>query len=271
MESSSITSLKFVKSVETVPSKNLDSDEFRNTAALLSSVADVVTAPENPMGLPGVDPIITTYLIAREYDLIAMPHLTPRDKNRLFIHSQVLTALKVGIRNFFIIGGDPINKKSNSKEVREIDVLETISSVRDTGAFMSEALPGIGIGSAFNPYRDNEGEIAAKKIESGSNFFISQILFEPEHLQKDWIKNRNFRLSGGFMPLFKKSQLDFMKRMGVRLSEETIRKLDNSDDIVQTSVRMILDTFDASREYLDGIHVMPMGKYDIAKQILESI
>lgn len=271
MEHSSITDLKFVKSVEIVPTKNLDSSEFENAARLLSNVAHVVSAPENPMGLPGVDPILTTYLLAREYDLIAMPHITPRDKNRLHIHSQVLTALKVGIRNFFVIGGDPIHARSNSREVREIDVLETISSIGGTRSFLSEDLPGIGIGSALNPYRDGEDQIVTRKIQNGSNFFISQILFEPEHIQKDWIKNRNFRLSAGFMPIFKKSQLELVKRMGVKISDETLRKLDNSDDIVQSSVRLILDTFDATREYVDGIHVMPMGRYNIAKQILESI
>lgn len=271
MESSSITNLKFVKSVEIVPTKNLDSNEFADAAKILSSVAHVVTAPENPMGLPGVDPILTTYLLAREYDLIAMPHITPRDKNRLYIHSQVLTALKVGIRNFFVIGGDPIHKRSNSREVREMDVLETISSIRGTGSFLNADLPGIGIGSAFNPYRANEETIVARKIESGTNFFISQVLFEPSHLAQDWIKNRNFHLSAGFMPIYRKSQLEFLKKIGVRISDETLKKLDNSDDILQSSVKLILDTFDAAREYVDGIHIMPMGKYDIAKQILESI
>ncbi len=271
METSSINTLKFVKSVEIVPSKNLDIDDFRKAADLLSGTADVVTAPENPMGLPGVDPILATYLVAREYNLIAMPHITPRDKNRLYIHSQVMTALKIGIRNFFVIGGDPINKKVNSREVREIDVLQTISSIRDTESYMKEPIPHVGIGSAFNPYRENEQEIMKLKKESGSNFFITQILFEPEHLTKEWIRNRDFRLSAGFMPLSKKPQIEALKRMGVRLSDETLRKLENSDNIAMTSMKMILDAFDAAREYVDGIHLMPLGRNETAKQILESI
>ncbi len=271
METSSINSLKFVTSDEIVPSKNLDIDDFRKAADLFSGTADVVTAPENPMGLPGVDPILATYLIAREYNLIAMPHITPRDKNRLFIHSQVMTALKIGIRNFFVIGGDPINKKVNSKEVRELDVLQTISSIRDTGTYMKEPIPHLDIGSAFNPYRENEQDIIKLKKENGSNFFISQILFEPEHLTKDWIRNRDFRLSAGFMPITKKTQLEALKKMGVRLSENASKKLENSDDIVQTSRKLILETFDLAREYVDGIHLMPLGKNEVAKQILESI
>lgn len=271
MEASSINSLKFVKSVEIVPSKNLDIDEFRKAAGILSDTADVVTAPENPMGLPGVDPILTTYLIAKEFNLIAMPHITPRDKNRLHIHSQVITALKIGIRNFFVIGGDPISKKVGSKEVREIDVLETLRSIQETETYMRVPFPNVGVGSAFNPYRKNEQEIVRLKIENGSNFFISQILFEPEHLQKDWIRNRDFRLSVGFMPLTKKPQIEALKRMRVGLSDETIRKLENADDIIQTSRNLILDAFDSVREYVDGIHIMPLGRNSLAKQILESI
>ncbi len=271
METSSINELKFVKSVEVVPHKNLDLDDFREAAALLSDVADVVTAPENPMGLPGIDPVISTYLVAREYNLIAMPHITPRDKNRLYIHSQVITALKIGIRNFFVIGGDPINKKLQSREVREIDVLQTIDSIRKSEAFLKEPLPKIGIGSAFNPYREVEQEIMAKKLENGSNFFISQILFDSEHLKKEWIRNRSFRLSAGFMPLTRKGQIEGIKKMGVKFSEETLKKLDQADDIMAVSTRMILDAYDDAKEYLDGIHVMPLGNNRLAKQILESI
>ena len=271
METSSIHELKFVKSVEVVPAKNLDLEDFREAAALFSDLADVVTAPENPMGMPGIDPIISTYLIAREYNLIAMPHITPRDKNRLFIHSQVITALKIGIRNFFVIGGDPISKKLDSKEVREIDVLQTINSIRQSETFLKEPFPKVGIGSAFNPYREIEQEILGKKLESGSNFFISQILFESDHLRKDWIRKRNFRLSAGFMPLTRKSQVEGIKKMGVKFSDETMRKLDQSDDITATSTRMILDAYDEAKEYIDGIHVMPLGNNRLAKQILESI
>lgn len=271
MEAPSINTLKFVKSVEIVPSKNLDIEEFRNAAALLSNTAHVVTAPENPMGLPGVDPILATYLVAKEFGLIAMPHITPRDKNRLFIHSQVLTALKIGIRNFFVIGGDPINKKVNSREVREIDVMQTLRTIHDTETYMRVPLPNVGVGSAFNPYRENEQDIIKLKIENGSNFFITQILFEPEHLRKEWIKNRNFRLSAGFMPLSRKSQIEGMKKMGVKLSEETVNKLENSDDIVEASRKLILDAFDSLKGYVDGIHLMPLGKNELAKQILESI
>lgn len=271
METSSITDLKFARSVEIVPTRNLDAEDFRLAAGILSDTADIVTAPENPRGLPGIDPVLTTFLIAKEYNLIAMPHITPRDKNRLFIHSQVLTALKVGIRNFFVIGGDPIHKKVESREVREIDVLETITSIRNTGLYMKEPLPGIGIGSAFNPYRDAEPEIVKRKIDSGSNFFISQIIFESEYLTQEWLKNRSFRLSAGFMPITRKSQISSLRRMGIKISEETLGKLENSDNVLETSQRIILDTFDKVRGYVDGIHIMPMGNNLVAKQILERI
>ena len=129
----------------------------------------------------------------------------------------------------------------------------------------------MGIGSAFNPYREVEQEILAKKLENGSNFFISQIIYEAEHLKKDWIRNRSFRLSAGFMPLTRKSQIEGIKKMGVRFSDETLKKLDQAEDIAATSTRLILDAYDEAREYVDGIHVMPLGNNRLAKQILESI
>ena len=73
------------------------------------------------------------------------------------------------------------------------------------------------------------------------------------------------------MPLTKKSQIEALRKMRVGLSEETVRKLEASDDIVQTSRNLILDAFDSVREYVDGVHIMPLGRNSLAKQILESI
>ncbi|MCL5782656.1 MAG: methylenetetrahydrofolate reductase [Candidatus Thermoplasmatota archaeon] len=271
MEISSISKLKFVKSVEFVPARNLDLGDMKGAADLLKDVANVVTAPENPMGLPGIDPVISTFLVAQEYGLIAMPHLTPRDKNRLYIHSQVLTALKIGIRNFFIIGGDPINSKSNSREVREIDVMETIESIGKTSEFTKTTMPDITIGSALNPYRDNEQQILERKLSSGSNFFISQIIFEPEHLRKEWLKNRKFKVSAGFMPITRKSQLDFVSRMGVKISPETLNRLRSAEDVSGASLKIILEAYEGLRGYVDGVHLMPLGNNKLAKEILECI
>jgi 5,10-methylenetetrahydrofolate reductase len=52
---------------------------------------------------------------------------------------------------------------------------------------------------------------------------------------------------------------------------EIREKFLNSDDITTTSRNVILEAFDGLKGYVDGIHLMPMGHNDLAKDILECI
>ena len=69
----------------------------------------------------------------------------------------------------------------------------------------------------------------------------------------------------------KKPQIDIMKKMGIRFSETVEKRLDNSDNIQDESSRIILEIFDDIKDTVSGIHIMPMGRTDLAKTILESV
>ncbi|WP_237265327.1 methylenetetrahydrofolate reductase [Thermoplasma sp. Kam2015] len=263
MLSSSIKSIDFVKSVEIVPSRESGTEDLLKAADMLDGRVNALTCPENPRGSPGIDPIMALYIISSERNIIPIPHITPRDKNRVYILSQIETAAKVGIRNFFTIGGDPINPKYESREVREIDVMEIMKLVKSR--------ENTTVGAALNPYREVEQEIVGAKLKSGADFFISQAIYSPEYLEKDWIRRRNFKLLAGFLPLTKKSQVKFSQNLGIMIPEEIRERLLNSDDIVSTSVRIITEVFDEVKEYVDGIHIMPLGHNEVAAQILETI
>ena len=262
-----------IKSVEAFPRKSLNLEELDRTASVLSDKAHFITSPDNPMGGPGIGPIMTTYMIASRSSLIPMPHITPRDRNRIQIQSDVLTAMKLGIRNFFTISGDPINPKFLSREVREVDTMGLIDCVLSSKEHLPEESreEDVAIGSALNPFRESEEAIARSKISHGTDFFITQVLFDPEALKKDWIKERKFRILAGFMPLSRKSQIQFIEKIGSRIPEHTKERLENSDNIEETSSRIIKDAYDDLRGYVDGIHLMPLGKNEVAAKILECI
>ncbi|GGM66091.1 methylenetetrahydrofolate reductase [Thermogymnomonas acidicola] len=259
-----------LKSVEIVPRKSPGLEDLMEAGRVLDGVADMVTVPENPMGLPGIDPILSLYVATRGTSLKPMPHITPRDKNGLQISAQVITGIKAGIDSFFVIGGDPISSQSESREVRELDVMGTIRRVKRSTVYMKDYEGSVTVGSSLNPYRDVEEQVVRAKREAGADFFITQAVYEPELLQKEWIRNRDFRLSLGFIPIRRESQLKSIEAMGVRLSEETKRKLSGSDPLAAS--RGILERLvEELRGYVDGVHIMPLGRNDIAREFLEVV
>ena len=268
-----ISELHFIKSMEFVPGKNLGEDDMEKVSGKINGLVDVVTVPENPLGSPGIDPVLSLYALSTKMDFVGMPHLTPRDKNSLHLRSQAITSLKLGIRNFFVIYGDPISAKVNSREVRELDVLGTMRTIRDSKNEFngSSGTIRLSIGGATNPSRDGETENLLRKKEAGADFFITQGIYDPESMQKEWIREKNFRIIAGFIPVKRKSQISQFESMGIKFSPDSKRRLENADDVEAESIRIIEEIFDQVKGGVDGIHIMPMGKTDIAKTILESI
>ncbi len=268
-----VSQRKFIRSMEFVPGKHLGNSDMEKVSEKVSSLVDVVTVPENPLGNPGIDPILSLYALSEKMDFIAIPHLTPRDKNSLHLRSQAMSALKLGIRNFFVVYGDPISERSQAKEVRELDVLGTIRTLKDSrNEFKgTSGEVSMNVGAAANPHRENELENIERKRSAGADFFITQAIFDPEAMKKEWINGKDYMILAGFIPLKKKSQIDIMEKMGIKFSPDVRRKLENSDNIEQDSIRVVLEIFDDIRDMVSGIHIMPMGKTDLAKTILESV
>ena len=264
---------KFVRSIEFVPGKHLGNGDMERVADKVSGLVDVVTVPENPLGNPGIDPILSLYALSEKMDFIGIPHLTPRDKNSLHLKSQGMSALKLGIRNFFVVYGDPIAQGRNSREVRELDVIGTIRTLKESRLEFNGSSGSIemNVGAAANPQRENEIQNIKKKHDAGADFFITQAIFDGEAMKVQWVKERQLKIVAGFIPLKKKPQIDIMKRMGIKFSDTVEKRLENSDNIENESSRIILEIFDDIRDTVSGIHIMPMGRTDLAKTILESV
>ena len=264
---------KFVRSIEFVPGKHLGNGDMERVADKVSGLVDVVTVPENPLGNPGIDPILSLYALSEKMDFIGIPHLTPRDKNSLHLKSQGMSALKLGIRNFFVVYGDPIAQGRNSREVRELDVIGTIRTLKESRLEFNGSSGSIemNVGAAANPQRENEIQNIKKKHDAGADFFITQAIFDGESMKVQWVKERQLKIVAGFIPLKKKPQIGIMKKMGIKFSETVEKRLENSDNIENESSRIILEIFDDIRDTVSGIHIMPMGRTDLAKTILESV
>ncbi len=263
-----------VRSVEFVPKKSIGIDDIKDFSRTMADSCEVVTAPENQLGRPGIDPIISLHTLSLDMKILPVVHITPRDKNALHITSQIISALKYGIESFLAIGGDRIDPRYRSGEVREMDVMGLLSFIKSAGSHI-RATNGfrldITTGAVINPYRENEESIVSAKTERGASFFVSQAIYDSSLLKKSWIRNRRFRLLAGFIPISRRSTVEFSEKLGIRLPENVRQRLLSAEDPSSVSFRLITQMIDDLKGYFDGVHIMPMGNYRLARDILESI
>lgn len=186
--------------------------------------------------------------------------------------SRVITSLKLGMNSFLVLRGDGINSRFESKPIYEIDTLGLMKLLKNDNYLQNLARKfktDIEIGGVLNPFNDNEIDIVNAKINQGCSFFITHSIYDPEVLKKEWIKNRRFKILAGFIPILNKGSLEFYKDLDLKLPKEILEKMENSSNLEDFFIKLITDAIDDMKGYIDGIHLMPIGKYNFVKKLME--
>jgi|BEDMetMinimDraft_1075159.scaffolds.fasta_scaffold04283_1 5,10-methylenetetrahydrofolate reductase len=264
----------FIKSVEITSSRSPGLKDIESARELILDYINMATSPYNPRGLPSIDPILILHEFGRNSNVELVPHISPRDGNKLMIISRVVTSLKVGINSFLVLRGDSINPRIGSEPVDEIDTIGLMKYLKEN-EYLKEISSKFGmdinIGGISNPHRGNEQEVLNAKIAAGCSFFITHSIYDPEVLKHDWIKHRKFKLIAGFIPILKKASLDFYRDLDLNIPDNLLEKMENSADLENLFFNLIVNSIDELKGYIDGIHLMPIGKYKFARKVLEVI
>ncbi len=121
--------------------------------------------------------------------------ITCRDRNRISLQSEMLSAYALGIRNILCLRGDEATASDNrhTKPVFDLDSIQLIEAARnlekgfDMGGNRLDGSPKFCIGAVMDPGAENrEGEIrkARLKKEAGAEFFQTQPVFDVNAFSK---------------------------------------------------------------------------------------
>ena len=213
-----------------------------------------------------------------------------RDRNRIAIQSDLLGAAALGIENVLCLTGD-YQKFGNHPEARpvfDLDSIQLIATARllTEGHLLSgdeiKVSPKLFIGGAANPFADPlEFRVLRleKKIEAGARFIQTQCVFDCERfstwMDLVWKRGLHERTAilAGVMPVRSVKALYHMKEEvpGMRIPQETIRRMESTQNPVEEGVRIAVETIQAIRKIqgVRGIHLMPLMWESITPRILE--
>jgi homocysteine S-methyltransferase len=103
-----LASRQFVVSVEMDPPRGLSLHKLLAGASLLAEAgADVINIADSPMARMRMSPWAACSLIQRQFDVETVLHFPTRGRNLLRVQGDLLAAYALGIRNIFVVMGDP--------------------------------------------------------------------------------------------------------------------------------------------------------------------
>ncbi|HEX9687477.1 MAG TPA: bifunctional homocysteine S-methyltransferase/methylenetetrahydrofolate reductase [Thermoanaerobaculia bacterium] len=282
----------FVVTAEIEPPRGVDLSAAIEGARLLKAHGvDAANVTDNPMARLRMSSIAVAALIQREVGLDAVVQITTRDRNVLGLQSDLLGAAGLGLKALLCLGGDPlkIGDYPQGKQVSEVDVLGLLRMARALNSGADLAGNSIGaatqfaIGCAANPAApDLEIELSKlrAKIEAGASFAQTQPVYDVESLERFFacVEPRAIPVLIGLIPLRSLKQTMFFANEvpGIVVPppiQERMRRAAErgSDHEKAEGLAIARELAVAIREIARGLHVMPMGKYELTAAVLEAI
>ncbi len=284
---------RFVISVEMDPPRGLSTHKLLAGASLLSEAgADVINIADSPMARMRMSPWAVCELIQRTFDIETTLHFPTRGRNILRVQGDLLAAHALGIRNVFVVMGDPtaIGDYPNAMDNYDLvpsGLIKLIKGHLNVGVDQAGAELGMPtqffVGCALNltPVDfKQEAKNLHRKLEAGADFILTQPVFQPKQAEaflefyQDHYGDLSIPILVGVLPLFSFRHALFLHNEvpGIHIQEETLERIRQAgDQAAQEGIQIALELIDQMKSWAKGIYLMPaFHRYDIAAEIIEA-
>jgi 5,10-methylenetetrahydrofolate reductase len=213
--------------------------------------------------------------------------MTCRDRNRLALQSDLLSAYGLGIENILCLTGDhpSLGDHPQAKAVFDLDSVQLLAAATslqagyDMAGNQLETAPKFFLGAVVTPGADPlEPQIIKmeKKIEAGARFFQTQAVYDTEKF-KEFMKEVsrfNVPIMAGIVILKSAGMANYMNAnvAGVNVPQELIEELKKDKEKTKsgrTGVEIAIRIINEIKDCCQGVHLMTLGWEDKLPAILD--
>jgi homocysteine S-methyltransferase len=284
----------FVISVEMDPPRGFSTHKLLAGASLLAEAgADVINVADSPMARMRMSPWAVCQLIQAQVGLETVLHFPTRGRNLLRVQGDLLAAHALGVRNVFVVMGDPTAIGDYPDAMDDYDLVPTglikliqhgfNQGVDHAGSDIGEATSFF-TGCALNLCaQDLESEIRLlqKKIAAGANFALTQPVYEPE-LAAQFLQTYQSRYGAldlpilvGVLPIYSTRHAAFLHHEvpGIQIPDAIQSRIESAgEDAPLVGIEISVELLNSLSEMVQGAYLMPpFNRYDMAAEIIEAL
>jgi methylenetetrahydrofolate reductase (NADPH) len=275
----------FVVTGEIGPPKGVSLDKCLHDAEMLRNHVTAINVTDLQSAVLRIGSLAVSVRLV-ERGLEPVYQLTCRDRNRLALQSDLLSAWLLGIENVLCLTGDHpiVGDHTEAKPVYDLDSVQllkaasTLNQGHDMAGHELESAPSFFLGAVVTPAAEPvEPQIIKmkKKIEAGARFFQTQAVYEPEKFERFMNQVQGFKVPviAGVVILKSAAMAKFMNAnvAGISVPESIIRKMeetakeDRKKRAVEISARLIRQV----KPFCQGVHIMPLGWDDLVPEVIK--
>jgi methylenetetrahydrofolate reductase (NADPH) len=271
---------RFVITAEVTPPVSADRGELLAKTLPLKGLADAVNITDGAGARPHLG-AVTAAAILVEQGIEPILQLTCRDRNRIALQSDLLSAAASGVRNLLMLRGDDpsAGDQPDAKAVFDLDprsLLDTARKMRDSGELPTGRKIGgradFFLGSADNPVDPPPGWKPASlqvKIDAGAQFVQTQFCMDAGVVRRYMARLAELGMAGklsfliGIVPLRSAKSARWIKEklFGAVIPDALIDRMERASDPAAEGRRICIDMVRELTDvpYVTGVHIMAPG------------
>jgi methylenetetrahydrofolate reductase (NADPH) len=264
---------KFTVTAEVGPGKGTDVEHLLKDAEIIKKRVDAINVTDLQSSVMRLGSMAVCHMLT-DMGIDPIFQVTCRDRNRLALQSDLLSAWTLGIRNILALTGDhpTLGDHPTAKPVFDLDsvtLLEAIGTLNAghdmTGNELTGA-PDFLCGAVVNPGADNEAAMdlqimkMEKKIEAGAKFFQTQGVYDLDAFEKFMKRVEGFgtKVLGGIILLKSVGMARYMNK-------------NVAEDKAQASMNIGVRLIKGMKDLCDGVHIMALGWESKIPPILDDV
>jgi homocysteine S-methyltransferase len=289
-----LASGKFVLSVEVDPPRGFGIHKLLAGAHLLAEAgADAINVADNPMARMRMSPWAVCQLVQREVGIDSVLHFPTRGRNLLRVQGDLLASHATGVRNIFVVMGDPTSIGDYPEAMDNYDVVPSgLIQLIKQGFNLGVDHAGADIGEATSFFvgcaldqaaadREREFRVLRKKLQAGADFILTQPIYEPMSLAS-FLQDYRTRYGElrtpvlvGVLPLYSERHASFLHNEvpGIRIPAAVQQRIAAAGEgAPEEGVRIAVEMLEELKDFVQGAYLMPpFGRYDLAAEIIEAV
>ncbi len=277
---------KFLITAEIGPVKGTEVDGLLEEAELIKGKVDAINVTDLQSSVLRLGSMAVCHLL-KDRGIDPILQLTCRDRNRLALQSDLLSAWVLGIRNVLALTGDHPTLGDHPQAMPVFD-LDSVSLLRvigrlnegfDMAGNQLKGAPDFFPGAVVNPGADTGAALEMqiikmeKKIEAGARFIQTQGIFDLDLFERFMKRIEGFKtpVLGGVILLKSAGMARFMNKnvAGVFVPEPLIKEMEETKDKVKTSVEIAARLIKGMKDLCAGVHIMAIGWEKRIPMVLE--
>ena len=275
---------KFLLTSEIGPPKGTDIKEILEDAELIKGRVDAINVTDLQSSVMRVGSLVVCHLLL-DRGIEPIMQITCRDRNRLALQSDLLSASVMGIENMLLLTGDypSLGDHPEAKPVFDLDsvqlieVARTLQEGKDMKGNPLKGAPKFCMGAVVNPGADpSEPEIIKmeKKAASGAVFFQTQAVYDIDIFKRFMKEAAHIKTTilAGIVLLKSAGMAKYMNKnvAGVTVPDSLIQEMEETKDKAAKSIEIAARLIKELKGLCGGIHIMPIGWDKKVPQVLDA-